>query len=179
MDSRNGGGPVTTIGKRQSDLKKSFKLAVRSLLSTCPTQVLIWLPLLILFLLTVWIDAFKWFSLCSHEGIQQSVSKVFKCRARTSPPAFYSGLHFCISVLSGLSFLLILGVELLSTTFNWYLILVLIYGKFSGHYLLTWEYRGMHCLSVIMPSFFQLLFCGVVINCPFNFYNLVTTFTPG
>ncbi|PPD69666.1 hypothetical protein GOBAR_DD33445 [Gossypium barbadense] len=38
MDSRNGGGPVTTIGKRQSDLKKSFKLAVRSLLTTCPTQ---------------------------------------------------------------------------------------------------------------------------------------------
>ncbi|TYG91029.1 hypothetical protein ES288_A12G230600v1 [Gossypium darwinii] len=38
MDCRNGGGPVTTIGKRQSDLKKSFKLAVRSLLTTCPTQ---------------------------------------------------------------------------------------------------------------------------------------------
>ncbi|KAK8975437.1 hypothetical protein V6N11_057528 [Hibiscus sabdariffa] len=38
MGSRNGGGPVTAIGKRQSDLKKSFNLAVRSLLTTCSAQ---------------------------------------------------------------------------------------------------------------------------------------------
>ncbi|GMJ05983.1 embryo defective 3006, Necessary for Nuclear Function 1 [Hibiscus trionum] len=38
MSSRDGGGPVTAIGKRQSDLKKSFNLAVRSLLTTCSAQ---------------------------------------------------------------------------------------------------------------------------------------------
>ncbi|KAL4347103.1 hypothetical protein GQ457_17G019530 [Hibiscus cannabinus] len=38
MGSRNGGGPVTAVGKRQSDLKKSFNLAVRSLLTTCSAQ---------------------------------------------------------------------------------------------------------------------------------------------
>ncbi|KAK8658838.1 hypothetical protein V6N13_029057 [Hibiscus sabdariffa] len=40
MGSRNGGGPITAVGKRQSDLKKSFNLAVRSLLTTCSAQVI-------------------------------------------------------------------------------------------------------------------------------------------
>ncbi|XP_039012633.1 uncharacterized protein LOC120141941 [Hibiscus syriacus] len=38
MGSRNVGGQVTAMGKRQSDLKKSFNLAVRSLLTTCSAQ---------------------------------------------------------------------------------------------------------------------------------------------
>ncbi|KAE8661918.1 Adaptin family protein [Hibiscus syriacus] len=38
MGSRNVGDPVTAIGKRQSDLKKSFNLAVRSLLTTCSAE---------------------------------------------------------------------------------------------------------------------------------------------
>ncbi|KAK8537811.1 hypothetical protein V6N13_096386 [Hibiscus sabdariffa] len=40
MGIRNGGGPVRAIGKSRSDLKKSFKLAVRSLLTTCSSQVI-------------------------------------------------------------------------------------------------------------------------------------------
>ncbi|KAK8657916.1 hypothetical protein V6N13_036133 [Hibiscus sabdariffa] len=39
MGIRYGVGPVRAIGKRQSDLKKSFKLAFRSLLTTCSSQV--------------------------------------------------------------------------------------------------------------------------------------------
>ncbi|XVF52160.1 hypothetical protein PTKIN_Ptkin04bG0242500 [Pterospermum kingtungense] len=40
MDNGSGGGDLIppVIGKRQTDLKKSFKLAVRSLLTTCPNQ---------------------------------------------------------------------------------------------------------------------------------------------
>ncbi|XVE99982.1 hypothetical protein REPUB_Repub03eG0246900 [Reevesia pubescens] len=38
MASRSEGGAPPTIGRRQSDLKRSFNLAVRSLLTTCPKQ---------------------------------------------------------------------------------------------------------------------------------------------
>ncbi|KAL4384514.1 hypothetical protein GQ457_15G007730 [Hibiscus cannabinus] len=99
MGIRYGGGPVRAIGKRQSDLKKFFKLAVRSLLTTCSSQV----------------------------SYFQIISKFYRSRARTSPPAFYSGL-----LSSGLSLILInltsqisergksfaLCIELLRTVFN-------------------------------------------------------------
>ncbi|XVE57281.1 hypothetical protein DITRI_Ditri04bG0078900 [Diplodiscus trichospermus] len=38
MGSTSGVGAPTLIGRRQSDLKKSFNLAIRSLLTTCPKQ---------------------------------------------------------------------------------------------------------------------------------------------
>jgi hypothetical protein len=98
MEKRGEVGPSSSLpmGTRHSDLKKSFKLAVRSLLTACSNHVI---PISNSILLASKKSYFfhenersVWFFFWNWVGILQSVSKFYECWATTSPPPIYSGL---------------------------------------------------------------------------------------